>query len=257
VEYAALLVDPGYRPPQTTETLPPAGAGVVAVKVVEGKGPAPVLPPTKTLHFSGYDWTVRRGGSYRGGSHNSFDPENAWIDEKGALHLRITKRGVDWISSEVKLTRSLGYGTYRFTIRNVAHLEPSTVLTLSIWDGVGGENNRRELDTEIGRWGNADNDNAQSVVQPYYIPVNIVRFAAPSGVLTHSIHWEPGRTAFSTEAGPLDGATRRIVNEHLFTSGVPPAGSDFVHMNLYVFGQGKVPQKNGTEVVIEKFEYLP
>jgi hypothetical protein len=84
-EYAALLVDPGYRPPQTTEMLPSVGAGVVAVKVAEGTGPAPALPPVKTLHFSGYDWTVRTAGSYRGGSHNSFDPANAWTDEKGTL----------------------------------------------------------------------------------------------------------------------------------------------------------------------------
>jgi hypothetical protein len=257
VEYAALLVDPGYRPPQTTEALPAVGAGVVAVKVIEGKGPAPAAPPVKTLRFSGYDWAVRTAGSYRGGSHNSFDAANAWTDEKGALHLKVTKRGGDWICSEVKLARSLGYGTYRFTVRNVAHLEPSTVLTLSTWDGVGAENNRRELDTEIGRWGNAANENAQYVVQPYYIPVNILRFSVPSGVLTQSIHWEPGRATFSTVAGYADAATPRTVSEHVFTSGVPSAGGDAVRMNLYVFGSGQVPQKKDAEVVIDKFEYLP
>jgi hypothetical protein len=256
-DYAALLVDPGYRPPQTTETEPVVGAGVIAVTVVKGQGPPPVVSPVKTLHFSGYDWTVRTAGSYRGGSHNSFDPANAWTDEKGALHLRVTKRGVDWICSEVKLTRSLGYGTYRFTVRDISHLEPSTILTLSTWDGVGAEDNRRELDTEISRWGIAANDNTQYVVQPYYIPVNIVRFAAPSGVLTQLMHWEPGRATFSTVAGPHPGATSRIVNEHVFTSGVPSAGGDSVRMNLYVFGVGQVPQKNDAEVVIDKFEYLP
>src|SRR5208282_3842890 len=148
MEYAALLVEPGYRPPQTTETLPVIGAGVVAVKTIPGQGPAPAVAPVKVLHFSGYDWTVRTAGSYRGGSHNSFDPANAWTDEKGALHLRVTKRGVDWICSEVRLTRSLGYGTYRFTVRDISRLEPATVLTLSTWDGVGAEENRRELDIE-------------------------------------------------------------------------------------------------------------
>lgn len=256
-EYAALLVEPGYRPPQTTEVLPALGAGVIAVKTVEGKGPAPTLPPVTTVHFSGYDWTVRTAGSYRGGTHNSFDRANAFTDEKGALHLRVTKRGVNWICSEVKLTRSLGYGTYRFTIRNIAQLEPSTVLTLSTWDGVGGENSRRELDTEISRWGIAANDNAQDVVQPYYIPVNIVRFAVPSGILTQSIHWEPGRATFFTIEGPPGAPTHRTVNEHVFTSGVPAAGGDSVRMNLYVFGSGQVPQKNDAEVVIDKFEYLP
>jgi signal transduction histidine kinase len=36
-EYAALLVDPGYRPPTKLETLPAPGDGVVAVSVVSGE----------------------------------------------------------------------------------------------------------------------------------------------------------------------------------------------------------------------------
>lgn len=257
LEYAALLVDPGYRPPQTTEMLPPVGAGVVAEKVVEGTGPAPAIPPVKTLHFSGYDWTVRTAGSYRGGSHNSFDSANAWTDEKGALHLSITKRGADWMCSEIRLARSLGYGTYRFTIRDASHLEPSSVLSMSTWDGVGAEDNRRELDIEISRWGNTTNENAQYVVQPYYIPVNIARFTVPAGVLTESIHWEPGRATFSTVARSPGASIPRAVNEHVFTSGVPSTGGDAVRINLYVFGKGQVPQKQNAEIVIDKFEYLP
>lgn len=256
-EYAALLVNPGYRPPFATEDLPAAGAGVVAETVIKGQGPVPSLLPVKTLHFSGYDWTARSAGSFRGGSHNSFDPANAWTDKSGALHLRITRSGVDWICSEVKLTRSLGYGTYRFTVRDISRLEPSTVLTLFTWDGVGTEENRHELDIEISRWGFAAMDNAQYVVQPYYIPVNIVRFRAPAGILTHSIHWDPGRATLSTVVQSGDGATPRIVNEHVFTSGVPSAGGDAVRMNFYVFGKGPIPLKSSAEVVIDKFEYLP
>jgi hypothetical protein len=125
------------------------------------------------------------------------------------------------------------------------------------WDGVGTEENRHELDIEISRWGLASTDNAQYVVQPYYIPVNIVRFPAPGGILTHSIHWEPGRATFSTVAQSRDAATPRVVNEHVFTSGVPSAGGDAVRINFYVLGKGPIPLKNGAEVVIDKFEYLP
>jgi hypothetical protein len=256
-EYAALLVEPGYSPPQTTESLPAIGFGVVAMEVVKGQGPAPIPPPVKTVHFSGYDWTVRTAGSYRGGSHNSFDPANAWTDESGALHLRVTKRGVDWICSEVKLTRSLGYGTYRFTVRDVSAMEPSAVLTLFTWDGVGTEENRRELDIEISRWGNAANANSQYVVQPYYIPVNISPFTSPPGGLTYSIRWEMGRASFATAASSRTAGIPRVISEHVFTSGVPPAGGDSVRLNVYVFGKGQTPLKNGFEVVVDKFEYLP
>ena len=256
-EYAALLVNPGYRPPLATEDLPAVGIGVVAVSVIKGQGPVPSLLPVKTLHFSGYDWTARSAASFRGGSNNSFDPANAWTDESGALHLRINKSGDDWTCSEVKLTRSLGYGTYRFTVRDVSRLEPSAVLTLLTRDGVGTDENGHELDVEISRWGQAGMDNAQYVVQPYYIPVNIVRFPAPAGILTYSIHWEPGRATFSTVVQSGDAATPRIVNEHVFTSGVPSEGGDAVRINFYVFRKGSIPLKSSNEVVIDKFEYLP
>lgn len=250
-EYAALLVDPGYKPPQTTEVLPVAAGPVIFVQATKGEGPAPPATPVKVLHFSGYDWTARNGGSYRGGSHNSFNPENAWTDDRGALHLRIVKRGVDWICAEVKLTRSLGYGTYVFQLRDTSHLEPSAVVTMSTGDALGPENDRRELDIEISRWGTKDNDNTQYVVQPYYIPVNIARFKTPVGNLKYSFRWEPGQVAFSTMSGT------RIVSEHVFTSGVPSPSGDAVRLNLYAFGAGGVPLKNETEIVIDKFEYFP
>jgi hypothetical protein len=256
-EYAALLVDPGYIPSDTAEILPPPGGGVAAVAVVKGKGPPPPPAPSKTVRFSGYDWTARSSASFRGGSGNVFDPSNAWTDERGALHLRIAKREGKWTCAEVKLTRNLGYGTYVFTVRDVSHLEPSVVLTLFTWDDLGTEQKRRELDIEVSRWGYPRDEYAGYVVQPYYIPTNVVRFVAPAGVLTHSFQWEPGQVTFSTVTGTRGAGKTRAVNKHVFTSGVPPAGGDSVHMNLYVFGRGQVSLKNETEVVIEKFEYLP
>jgi hypothetical protein len=105
-EYAALLVDPSYSPPQATDVLPAAGGAVAAVAVVKGQTADPSSPP-KMLHFSGYDWLVRDLLSYRGGSMNSFDPANASTDENGALHLHVTKNQDGWSCAEVKLTRSL------------------------------------------------------------------------------------------------------------------------------------------------------
>ena len=256
-EYAALLADPGYVPPDTLEVLPSPGAGVAEVEVVKGQGPE--LPPTatKTLRFSGYEWAVRTAASDRGGTRNSYDPANAWTDDHGALHLRISKSRGKWSCAEVKLTRSLGYGTYVFVVRDISHLEPSAVLTLFTWDDLGTEQNRRELDIEISRWGFQTNENSHYVVQPYYIPANVARFVAPAGVLTNSFNWEPGEVTFSTVVGSHASPEAHPVSKHVFTAGVPSAGGDLVHMNLYVFGTGEIPLKNENEVVIEKFEYLP
>lgn len=262
-EYAAFLVDANYSPSETIEELPGMGTGIAAAAVVKGQGPQIAEDPPKLVHFSGYDWIVRTSGSYRGGSHNSFSPDNVWIDDSGALHLRTAPhirtepQNSDWISGEVKLSRSLGYGTYRFKVRDTTRLEPSAVLTFCDWDGAGTEQNRHELDIEISRWGLPKNDNAQYVVQPYYIPANIVRFSIPGGGLTHSLRWEPGQATFSTFTSTNDSAHARLINQHVFTSGVPAPGPDSVRISLYTMGKGQVPLKNPNEVVIEKFEYLP
>ena len=252
-EYAALLVEPGYHPPETAESLPSKGDGVDAIAVVQDKRAAASSTQPKLLHFSGYDWTVRTAASNRAGTRNSFDPANAWTDARGALHLRIARRKDKWTCAEVKLTRSLGYGTYTFAVRDTSQLEPSAVLTLLTWDGIGGEPNHRELDVEISRWGYLENENAHYVVQPYFIPANVLRFRVPGGALKHSFHWKPGRVTFST----LAESPARVIQQDTFTSGVPSADGNAVRMNLYVFNKGEVPLKHEMEVVIDKFEFFP
>jgi hypothetical protein len=85
----------------------------------------------------------------------------------------------------------------------------------------------------------------------------VVRFQAPVGRLTHILRWEPGRVTFQTFPGANPMPGDKPVGEHTFTSGVPTPGNEAIHMNLYVYGNKSNPLRNGAEVVIEKFEYLP
>jgi len=251
-EYAALLVEPGYRPPATMNVLPTQGGAVSAVAVAKGA----TSPPSVSLHFSGYEWRVRDAPSSRGGG-NIYDAANVSTDTSGALHLRIAKASGKWTCSEVSLTRSLGYGTYSFVVRDTFRLEPAAVFGMFMWDYSGADQNYREVDTEISHWGDPVAKNAQYVVQPFYVPTNVYRFSTPSGTLTHSFQWEPGRISFRTVRGSQAGAGAPTVAEHVFTSGVPSHGIESIRINLYVFGSAKIPLKNGGEVVVEKFEYLP
>lgn len=256
MEYAALLVEPEYVPPATMDVLPTEGQAVVAVAVVNGGSPT----APKTLHFSGYEWNVRSASSNRGGQTNPYDPANAWTDESGFLHLRIAGAPGQWNCAEVRLTRSLGYGSYLFVVRETAHLEPAALLSMFTWDDQGADQNHRELDIEIGRWGDPGSKNAQYVVQPYYVPTNVARFIAPAGVLTHSFRWEPGKVTFKTvpgKYGSVAGGRSRAVAEQVFSTGVPSPGGEAVHLTLFVYGNTKHPLQNAAEVVIEKFEYLP
>jgi hypothetical protein len=257
LQYAALLVDSTYNPLDQIESLPIVGNGVVALAVVKGEGPVPVLPSPKTLYFSGYEWTASSGPIFHAGSRNFFDPANVWTDGTGALHLRISGSPGKRTAAELKLRRSLGYGTYRFQVRDISHLEPSAVLTLITWDGAGTESNRHELDVELGRWGYLDNENVHYVVQPYYVPANFFTFRVPAGIYTHSFRWEPGKVSFSTVAGSGNTDAGRVISRHVFTSGVPSPGGESVRIALYVFHRGPIPLKHENEVVVDKFEYLP
>jgi hypothetical protein len=251
-EYAALLVEPSYRPPEATDDLPVRGGDVVAVAVVKGQS----SPPSKMLQFSGYEWRVRNAPSNRGGS-NLYDQGNAWTDASGALHLRIAKVGDKWTCAEVSLNRSLGYGTYSFTVRDISRLEPAAAFVMFTFDYSGADQNYREVAIEISRRGNPTSNNAQFIIHPFNIPTNVSGFTAPAGALTHSFRWEPGRVSFRTMRGAGADVGGRAVAEHVFTSGIPSPGIEAVRMALYVFGNAKLSLQNGTEVVIDKFEYLP
>src|SRR5260370_3860717 len=254
-EYAALLVEPGYHPESKMATLPKEGNGVVAVVTATGKATAPIV--LKVLHFSGYDWIVRTAGSDRGGEPNSYDPANAWIDPKGYLHLRMALRDGRWSCAEVNLTRSLGFGTYRFVVQDSAHLGPSAVLGMFTWDEAGADDARSELDIELSRWGSPGGKNAQYVVQPFYVPENVTRFTVPSGVLTHILRVERDTESFKTIRVSLGGLGSKTISEHVFTSGVPTPGAETVHIGLYDFHHSKSILQLPAEVVIERFEYLP
>ncbi len=243
-EYAALLVKPGFQPPPTLAVLPGPGGLVTAVASVPGRS----TPPSPSIHFSGYEWRVRDAPSDRGGTVNNYDPRNASTDANGALHLRIAKFSDRWTCAEVSLTRTLGYGTYAFTVRDTSNLQPAAVFNIFTWDYAKPDQNFSEVDIEISRRGDLTGKNGRYVVQPYFVPANVFRFTAPSSVLTHSFHWEPGRMSFQTSPA---------VAGHVFTSGVPTPAVESVRMNLRIYGRSRIPFENGAEVVVEKFEYLP
>ncbi len=256
-DYAALLVDPGYHPPPTMDVAPTQGGSVALVKITPGAGTLPLLP-TEPLRFSGYDWRIQTVSAVRGGLNNLYDAGNAWTDANGALHLRIVKKADKWTCAHLILTRSLGYGTYIFVVRDTSHLDPAAVLSMHTFDPSGGDQHYREVDIEIGRWGDASNKiNAQYGIQPFYVPGNVAQFTEPSGTLTHTLLWESGRASFKTVRGSSTVPEAPAVYQHTFTSGVPSPGQELLEFMLYIVASDKTPLQKETEVVVEKFEYLP
>jgi hypothetical protein len=139
-------------------------------------------------------------------------------------------------------------------MRDISDLEPSAVLSISTRDDSGPY---REMDIQISRWGESTGKNAQYVVQPYFVPANMVRFIAPAGTLAYSIFWEPGRASFRTFRVSVAGGKGEIIAAHAFTSGVPAPETESVRLNFYVFHARDNPLRHVAEVIVEKFEYLP
>jgi hypothetical protein len=252
-EYAALLVEPDYKPATKALTLPSEGNGVLAVAVM--KGNAAVATTSPTIQFSGYDWAVQTGMSDHGGQPYAYDSANAWTDEKGYLHLRMDYRNGRWACAEVSLQRSLGYGTYKFVVHDSAHLRPSAVLGMFTWDDGRSTNFRNELDIELSRWGKPENQNAQFVVQPFYAPDNLARFSVPAGVMTYVIRWEPGKASFSEFSGEASGQEKPMY-QHIFQSGVPAQANEKVHIDLYDSHHSEALSGQPEEAIIEGFSFV-
>ena len=256
-EYAALLVEPDYHQLPVMDVAPTQGGSVALVTIVKGVGP-PELASTGSLKFSGYDWSVRTIANDKGGTHNLFDPENAWTDTSGALHMQIKKKSGRWSCAEIYLNRGLGYGTYSVTVRDTSHIDPAAVFTMYTFEDSAGEQHYREMDVEVSRWGDpANKNNAQYVIQPFYTPGDVFAFTVPSGTLTYVLRWESGHATFKTFRGRSAGAGAQLVSEHEFTSGIPEPGKAIPRLIFYVVASEKNPMHKPSEVVVEKFEYLP
>jgi len=255
-EYAALLVEPDYRPQNTLDVTPTQGGSVAVVKIVPGRGTVQ-LAPVGSLKFSGYDWSVLTIESDKGGLSNLYDQENAWTDAGGALHMRITKESDRWSCAEIFLNRSLGYGTYSATVRDTSHLKPAAVFSMFTFDESTSDQHFREVDTEVGGREAANRNNAEYEIQPLYIPGNLFTFSAPAGALTFVLHWESEHATFKTLRGRSAGAGAQVVSEHEFTSGIPEPGKAVARLIFFVAARDKYPMQKPSEVVVEKLEYLP
>jgi hypothetical protein len=254
-DYAALLVDSTYHPTAVLADLPNPGRGIDTVAASRGQERSSSF----FVNFSGFQWRVRKVSSDRGGTRNVYDHNNVYVDQAGALHLQIVNRNNQWTCSEVNLTRSLGYGTYSFTVEDTSHFEPAVVFGIFTWDYSSKQGNHGEFDIDVSRWADPQNKNAEFAVQPEFVPLNKVRFVAPAGKLKDTIVWEARRVTMTTSRVLANGTTS-TVSKHVFTSEVPTPGSESVRITFYLYTDPnhKLPGiHNQAEVVVNRFEFMP
>lgn len=260
-EIAAFLVPSSYSQPCVNGTpgltIPAAAEAVVYVNRA--------APSARQLSFAGYSWSVKTSnGGLAGPGPNYFSDStnNVFVDGAGALHLWITYTNNTWPCAEVISDRSFGYGQYRFTVQADANaLDPSAVLGMFTYSDDSAYNDR-ENDIELSRWNYAfgPSNVADFAVSPYGNR-QLLRFALPDGTTnsTHSFIWQKNNIAFQTLNGPFNAEPpgTNILASFVCSTGVPPAGGEQVHINLWL-NQGNAPS-NGlpVEVTISNFEFVP
>ncbi len=260
-EIAAFLVPTNYNQPCVDGTpgltIPAQAEAVVYANRVD--------PSARWFTFSNYGWSVKTsGGSLAGPGPNYFSDStnNVWVDTGGLLHLKITSTSNEWQCVEIISDRSFGYGQYRFSVQaNVNGLDPNVVLGLFTWSNDSAYNDR-EIDIELSRWdyANGANNVEDYAISPYGTG-QLIYFALPSGITnsTHSFIWQSNQVAFQSLNGQFNPAPpgTNILQTWNSTAGIPPAGGEQVHINLWL-DRGNPPVTNQpTEVVLSSFEFVP
>jgi len=227
------------------------GSVVLAAPAAAGRPGGGITP--KILRFDGYDWLVKSSARRIGPGPNLFDPNGAFLDADGNLHLRIARVNGKWQSSEVINQQSLGRGTYSWTIQgDLAALDQNAVLGLFTWNDDPAYNHR-EIDIEFARWGYAgDPTNGQFTVQPYSTDANLLRITQPTGIpsSTHSFTWKTSSVDFTSSSAQPTAWTYDGPD-------VPQPGGENARMNLWLF-RGQAPS-NGQpiDIVITDFTFTP
>lgn len=210
----------------------------------------------RVISFSGYEWVVASSGDRKAGpgpNYFSDSEENAWVDDLGRLHLKITCREGRWNCARIELARHTGYGKYLFCVSS----RPDSLDPQVVWGLYTYMNDQEEIDIEFSRWGIENNQEAQYAIQPSYITGNKARFRMnlEGDRSTHLFHWTKRWIDFASYHGhvlqPVN-ETGIIARWRYFGNHIPPDSDERLKMNLWLF-RG-TPPLNGseTEVIIDR-----
>jgi hypothetical protein len=250
----AFLVPAGYQPPRME------GGGSFPADLYRSAIDSALVVRNyrRQVDFSGFRWSVKTGSFPQGPGPNLFtDDEDAlWVDADG-LHMTLTRRDSLWRATEIVADTVLGYGTYTLKVRGAFDLlDAHAVFGFFTWDELAPDQEHREIDIEMSRWGEAGVPNAQFVVQPYTAPGHRHRFDTMPGaqVSSLSFSWSAGAVRFRSATGVDEGSVTEWTYEG---ADIPDPGQANPRLNLW-WMQGLAPTDgNEVELIITDFEFVP
>jgi len=214
----------------------------------------------ETISFSGYTWQVKHSIAYPvgpGPNYFSASGRNVRTDESGNLHLRLDEHRGKWYATEVWLDRSLGYGTYRFTVNFPEELFDENVV-FGLFNYL---DDRKEFDIEVSKWGEETSKNAGYAVQPASLKKNTHRFSLDlekGSKKIFSFTWTGDGIIFRCEnCSGASCARSTLTSEWEYSGGAIPTGDLKTHVNLWLVNG--IPPTDGreAEVVLEDFSFTP
>ena len=211
-----------------------------------------------TLDWSGHTWIVKSHEKPFGPGPNlwSDTQQCVWVDDKGRLHLKIERINGKWHCAEVYNAKSLGYGKYLFYINGRLNMLDSNVV-LGMFIHLDDAN---EIDIEAARWGeDRKYTYLQYVVQPRLDKSNIQRtdYTSKAALTTHGFIWSEKGIQFRSYMG------HRLKNKKSFKEWDyigphnPKPSTEKVHINLWLY-KGEPPSNDfDSEIIINKFKFIP
>lgn len=220
----------------------------------------------QTITWAGRTWKVTNGGMAgvaRG------DAKNVSVDNKGYLHLEITRRDGKWTSAEVFTAERYGFGTYQWVIEgNVYDMDPTTVLGLFPYGpthhiGVDAEN---EIDIEFSKWNNTCHGcNADFTVYPATgnrKPDGTSswedNFHVSGGTLTTArMEWASDRIVFTLMDGDhAIGSTADVIKTETYSSNTKNIPQEAVPVGINLWCFRATPGENQS-VIVRRFDFVP
>jgi hypothetical protein len=215
----------------------------------------------ETVRFAGYNWFVKDSTSVPLQPGPCFwSPTNVRSDATG-LHLSVDKVSSGaWMSSEVMIDTSFGYGRYEIKVDNpLASHDANIIFGAFIWDKTNGAQYNGEIDIiEASRFGDPYNPfNAQQVIAPWNLEGRINRFAIPDGTPNAilAVDWTSSDIVFRVScpqtgyAASWSPADKTIIPK--------PTGFERLHLNAWQnFGE---EPRNGEPVTFDvtSFSFSP
>ncbi|XP_055353258.1 uncharacterized protein LOC129599143 [Paramacrobiotus metropolitanus] len=162
--------------------------------------PVPLMPETpKVISFSGFQWTVNPTSS-------KWNSDNAFVDEHGKLHLRLSKEDDGWQGALLTSVSKFGFGRYQFHVdARLDKLDPN--VTFAMYSQP--EHSPDSVAIKFAKWGYGDAEQVSYGMSNRFVNEPFLRTATSVGHrfklngpnTTHSFYRKRNSVLFRSQHG--------------------------------------------------------